>query len=411
MTVGDTLTCTVSSLAYGGDGIGRVEGLVLFIPETAPGDTALVRVVQVKKTFARATVASVLAPSPERDAPCCRVPDPRSHALCRVPGCVYDHLSYPAEVRAKTEQLNGFLKRLNPQAPFAALPSVAAPAALHYRNKAVLHAVRDVCGARLGYRQEPSHHVLDIEACPLACDAINTALCAFRRSPEFRTLPPEADVTFRYTPHDGAMWWVNHKTPTSEGPDLLTELSPVGPLKVPRDGFYQVNPAVGDRLVRTAAAWFAEDPRYPEILDLYCGVGVFGFACLAQGGTRLAGVESGRQAVAAARLNAATLGVHASFFCQALGLAPLSLSSLAGDIRRTTVLVDPPREGLAAEMALALAQSGIPRLLYVSCDPATLTRDLAVLMAGNGYRLVRAQLFDMFPRTAHFETLVELIRG
>ena len=192
--------------------------------------------------------------------------------------------------------------------------------------------------------------------------------------------------------------------------DLLTEASPAGPLRVPRDGFYQVNPAVGDALVRTVATWFAEAPDYSDLLDLYCGVGVFGFACMAAGGTRLAGVESGRTAVAAAKLNAATLGVNASFHGHALGQESVPTAALIGDPRRTTAIMDPPRDGLPPDVARALAESGIARLFCISCDPATLSRDLAVLLSAGRYRLVRAQLFDMFPRTAHFETLVELRR-
>ncbi len=191
--------------------------------------------------------------------------------------------------------------------------------------------------------------------------------------------------------------------------DLLTEASSAGPLRVPRDGFYQVNPAAGDALARTVASWFSEATDYSELLDLYCGVGMFGFACMAAGGTRLTGVESGRAAVAAAKLNAAALGVNASFLCHALGQDKLPFAALVGDPRRTTVIVDPPRDGMAADAARALAESGIARIFCISCDPATLSRDLAVLLSGGRYRLVRAQLFDMFPRTAHFETLVELL--
>ena len=411
MTVGDTLTCTIETIAYGGDGIARVGGRVLFVPETAVGDTLRVRVTQVKKQFARAAALSLATPSPDRAEPCCRVLDRLTGGLARVPGCVYDHLSYAAELRAKASQLDGFLRRLKVQAPIRLLPPEGSPAPLHYRNKIVLHAAREDAGLSLGYRQEPSHRVLDIEACPLACEEINGALGALRRSGVISRLAADANVTFRHTPHDGAHAWAGKHSLAGKFPEMLTENSPVGPLAVPREGFYQVNPPVADRLVRTVAAWFAEDSGCTELLDLYCGVGVFGFACLARGGTRLVGVESGRDAVAAATRNAAALGASASFYCQALGCGPLSLPALVGDARRTTAIVDPPREGMTADLTLALADSGFPRLFYVSCDPATLTRDLSLLLAQGRFRIGRAQLFDMFPRTAHFETLVELTRS
>lgn len=411
MTAGDTLTCTINNLAYGGDGIARVDGRVLFIPETAAGDTALVRITQVKKHFARAEVTKLLEASPDRAEPCCRVRDPDTGDFARVPGCVYDHLSYEAELRAKTDQLQGFLCRL-PSHPLPdGLSAVGSPASLHYRNKVVLHAARSRGGMCLGYRQEPVHRVLDIEACPLACGEINGALSAVRSSERFHQLRAGADITFRHTPHDGTLAWTGDQAILGSSPDLLTENSPLGPLRVPRNGFYQVNPAVADVLVRTVARWFAEDSSGKEILDLYCGVGVFGLACLAQGGTRLVGVESGRDAVSAARQNAEALGAPASFLCHALGHTPLPLASLAGSPWQTTAIIDPPREGMAAGMTNALAESGIARLIYVSCDPATLARDLSLLLANRRYRLARAQLFDMFPRTAHFETAVELIRA
>jgi tRNA/tmRNA/rRNA uracil-C5-methylase (TrmA/RlmC/RlmD family) len=168
-----------------------------------------------------------------------------------------------------------------------------------------------------------------------------------------------------------------------------------------------VNPAVSDALVRTVQAWFAGSPDAPDLLDLYCGVGVFGLACLKAGGARLTGIESGHAAVAAARHNAQSLGLPADFHCAALGQGRLNLRDWIRDPARTTCIVDPPRSGLAPDIAAALAASGLARLFYVSCDPATLTRDLAILLRG-GYRIARVRLFDMFPRTAHFETLVEL---
>jgi len=408
MALNDALVCRIETLAYGGDGLARVEGRVVFVPGTLAGETVRVRVVQVKPNFARAALCDVVEPSPLRIAPCCRVADGDTGELCQVPGCVYDHLDYAAELCAKQQQLEGFLRRLRGTSPLAFLPPFAAPSPLHYRNKMVLHAARTPRGLRLGYRREPSHSILDLPACPLACDALNAALGEFRQSRPFDALPPEADLTFRHTPHDGAVWWMGRAAPLTPCPDLLTEISPAGPLRVPRDGFYQVNPAVGDALVRTVAEWFGESSEWRELLDLYCGVGVFGFACMAAGGTRLTGIESGRDAVSAARLNAASLGVPAAFHCRALGQFNPRFSDVLGDPSHATAIVDPPREGMAADAVRSLADSGIARIFYVSCDPATLARDLALLTANARYRLVRARLFDMFPRTAHFETLVEL---
>ena len=411
MRIGEHITCTIETLAYGGDGLARVDGRVVFIPGTVTGETLRARVTALKTNYARAEALEILAPSPFRAEPCCRVLDPDAGGLRRVPGCVYDHLAYGFELQTKQLQLEGFLRRLPQGADIAFLTPFASPAPLHYRNKIVLHTRRRNGDTRLGYRLEPSHTVLDIRACPLASEAINAALAALRSSGAFTRLPDDADVTFRHTAHDGTHVWVSGGEPASPCPGLLTEASVAGLLRVPPNGFFQVNPAVGDALVRTAAEWFAERPDATEILDLYCGVGVFGLACMQAGGTRLTGVESGREAIAAARLNAASLGLASEFHCRALGQEePVSLQGLVHDPHRTTAIIDPPRDGLAPDIARALSASGLRRILYVSCDPATLARDLALLLRG-GYRIARARLFDMFPRTAHFESIVDLQLG
>jgi tRNA/tmRNA/rRNA uracil-C5-methylase (TrmA/RlmC/RlmD family) len=337
------------------------------------------------------------------------VTDADTGGLCRVPGCVYDHLAYACEVHAKQAQLEGFLRRLPNGCEIAFQPPFASPSSLHYRNKIVLHTARLGRRVRLGYRKEPSHEVLDMAACPLACDAINEALARLRASDLFSQLPHGADVTFRHTPRDGACWWTGG-SPAEVSSAMLTEDSVAGPLRVPRNGFYQVNPAVGDALVSRAVSWVAEEHGAQEILDLYCGVGVFGLACMKAGASRLCGVESGRAALAAAQANARDLGIPAQFHCCALGQEACDLPALLPRPESTTCIVDPPREGMSSDIVQALTARGPRRIIYVSCDPATLSRDLALLLRG-GYRIAQAALFDMFPRTGHFESLVDVRRG
>jgi len=407
MTLHDTLTCTIETLAYGGDGIARVDGRVLFIPETIPSEIVRVRVTQMKKHFARAEVLDLITPSPRRISPCCRITDSVCGELFRVPGCVYDHIDYAEEVNAKQHQLKGFFRRLPQIAAIRFGEPFLSPSPLHYRNKIVLHAQHKSGVTHLGYRQEPSHRVLDIPACPLACREINGALSSLRASARFQTLQDNDRVTFRHTAKDGAVWWVNNEIPHPPCAECFTEASPSGPLRVPRDGFYQINPSVSHALVRTVSEWFAEELEFSELLDLYCGVGVFGFACMQAGGTRLTGIESGRAAIAAAKQNAEDLGIPGVFWNAALGQEPVRLLDFIHNRARTTAIVDPPRDGLAPALVHDLAACGLPRLFYVSCDPATLARDLDIFMH-HGYRISRIRLFDMFPRTAHFETLAEL---
>ncbi len=407
--VGESLRCRVESLAYGGDGIARVNDLVVFVPGTLPDETVMARVTATKKHYARAELLEVIESSPQRITPCCRVADPEGGAPCRVPGCVYDHLAYAAEVAAKQMQLEGFLRRLPGSDTVVKLPPLPSPAPLHYRNKIVLHAKSTGSNVRLGYMLEQSHRLLEIPACPLACEAINRSLGHLISAGTIRELSDGTNITFRHTPQDGVLCWADRGGSLPPPDRRITEKTPSGMLSVAHDGFFQVNPQVSDELTRTVADWFAEGPSATEVLDLFCGVGMFGFACTAAGGTRLTGVESGRTAVDAARFNATSLGVRAKFFCSEIGRVANSWTANIVKPDNTTVIVDPPREGLPTSTVAALIDSGIRRVFYVSCDPATLTRDLLPLLRGP-YRLRRFRLFDMFPRTAHFETLVELQR-
>jgi tRNA/tmRNA/rRNA uracil-C5-methylase (TrmA/RlmC/RlmD family) len=213
------------------------------------------------------------------------------------------------------------------------------------------------------------------------------------------------NVTVRWTPADGVKWWMGEPPRDLE----LHEQTDGRRFRVGADGFYQVNPEVGDKLVKAVRAAYLEGAgRAPHILDLYCGVGVFGLCCL-QGAPkdaqpRLVGVESGRAAVACAKRNAESMGVAANFFCERVGASLGRIKVGAGH----TVIVDPPRGGMEPNVPSWLANRAARRIFYVSCDPATLVRDLATL--AKSYDIVKTTMFDMFPRTARFETFVELRR-
>lgn len=392
MKSGDTITCTIEKNVYGGDGLARhSDGCVVFVPGAFAGEEVSVRVVQAKKHFAKAALVKVLKPSPDRIVSDC----------ADVPGCVYGALASPAELAAKKAQLESVLAHVA-HVPVA-VETVAAPSPLHYRNKVVFHAEKGADGKwALGYRLEPSNKVLDMPACPLACAEINAALPAIRAEVMPKLTRPD-DLTIRYTKADGVKWWLGDAPQNL----VLHETTAGLAFEVSADGFYQINPAVGDLLVGAVRdAYAAGAEQAPDVLDLYCGVGVFGLACLAakKGAGRLVGVESGRSAVASAKRNAAALGVEANFFCERVGGSIHRLN--AGPTK--TVIVDPPRGGFEPGVADWLAKAPAPRILCVSCDPATLGRDLGVLL--KSYEIVRARLFDMFPRTARFETFVELRR-
>jgi 23S rRNA (uracil1939-C5)-methyltransferase len=318
-------------------------------------------------------------------------------------------VDYPREVLIKQQQLESSLRHI-PHDSAIFHPPVASPQSLHYRNKITLHAETTPSGMmKLGYREEPSHRVIDIPSCPLAHPAINEALHTLRASGELKNMLKQGDdLIFRHTLHDGVIWRSSTGVTSPGYPACLTVQSSIGNLKVPHNGFYQVNPSIAGQLLDFTAKRFGERSDCPEILDLYCGVGVFGLTCMKQGGRYLTGVEAGRAAITVAQENAALHDIPARFHVHALGLQPIHVQDWIKHPTQTTLIINPPREGMDKHIAESISQSDIPRIFYISCDPATLTRDLKIILSTGKRQIRHVRLFDMFPRTARFETFVEL---
>lgn len=419
---GGTVRLSISGIAYRGMGIARSGGIVHFVPGTCEGETVDAEIVDVRASYRVARVVGIVESSPDRLAePDCRVPDTTAPGReVRVPGCVYDHMSHAAEVRAKDAQLRGFLSRqagIGPEAVEAAmLEPLVSPKPLAYRNKAELHVGRNRTGRRvLGYFGEDNETVVDMPRCPLSVPAISAAIAETREDPEFARWAPEGSrAAFRWSERDGAALFVDRpdRPEDSGGGMVFTESTPVlGTLRVPARGFWQMNPEVGSALVSEFAESIGRDVP-DNLVDLYCGVGVFALSAAKLGVRRVLGAESGRGAVRAAESNAREhgLGGRAEFACADLGLsARRFVEAFPG--RGTDAVVDPPRAGLSRAVVRALLEKPPRRLFYVSCAPDTLARDLAALCAPGGpFSLVSARMFDMFPRTAHFETLCVLRR-
>jgi len=395
-----TSTVYVAKNVYGGDGLGRLgDGRVVFVPGAWAGEQVLAEFVEEKRHFVKARLVEVKEPSEERLAN----PGPS------VPGMVYAGLSRKGELAAKESQLAEFFERARIAVPGGIAMKGPAGQEGGYRNKVVYHfALQDGKWA-IGYRREPGHEVVDVESDPLARPEISNALGEIRRSVlALLTTGPEAvrrdtarkgSLTVRWTRKSGVRWWVG------DAPSGLVLKETVMGLdfEVPAGGFFQVNPEVGEALAKEVAAEYAKGAdAAPEVLDLYCGVGVLGLCCRPP---KLVGVESGRQAVDFAVRNAQSLKVaDAKFFPWQVGRSLRRIRAGA----KTTVIADPPRGGMERGVAKWLAESGAPRILCVSCDPATLVRDLREIC--RAYEVESVKWFDMFPRTARFETLVVLRR-
>ena len=396
-----TSTVYIAKNVYGGDGLGRLgDGRVAFVPGAWAGEQVKAEISEEHRNFVRARLVEVVEASPSRTGE----GDPP------IPGMVYANLDYAAEQDAKESQLREALERarLQPEA-FGRIKCEARP--LNYRNKATYHFGRKRDGGwAIGYRREPEHVVMDVSDDPLTVPEINAKLPEIRRHVTAlltqgaeavrRDTANRGSVTVRWTAKSGVKWW------TGDAPqDVAMKESTCGRVfEVPAGGFYQVNPTAGDALVKAVCGEYGRCADVaPDVLDLYCGVGVFGICCAAEkGGVKLTGVESGRQAVEFAKRNAAANGVDGRFFAEQVG-RNMRRIGIGG---RTTVIVDPPRGGLERGVPEWLAASRAPRILYVSCDPATLVRDLRIMC--RAYDLESVRWIDMFPRTARFETFAAL---
>ncbi len=396
------MVCTVNILknAYGGDGLGRLgDGRVIFVPGAFKGEKVKAEIVAEKRGYVKSRMTEIVESSPHRTG---AGPQP-------VPGMVYANIDRAGELEIKGEQLAEFFTRARFDAALVQTKGEAPSDMLHYRNKATYHFAKEKGEWLIGYMLEPEHRIMDVAEDPLARPEINAALPQIRRHVKMMLTQGAGKVraeaaskqilTVRWSRASGVKWWLG------DAPKDVTlkEMVCGKTFEVPAGGFWQVNPVAGEALVKAVVEEYSRGAdNAPNVADLYCGVGVFGLCCAPE---NLVGVESGRAAVEFARRNAASLGAkNAVFYAKETAHAIRKLR-LGAD---TTVILDPPRGGLERGVAGALLQSKVPRILYVSCDPATLVRDLKEL--SRAYDVKSAKWLDMFPRTARFETFVTLVR-
>lgn len=395
----ETLELEITDVGYGGKGVARHDGCVYFVRGAMLGERIQARVRRRHKSFIEADLVDVLAPSPDRVAPACPLAD-----VC--PGCAYQHSTYEAELRTKQAQLGSLLERLGKVSTDGLQPPIASPAELGYRNKITLHASVDSDRTVLGYIGEDNKSVFDVPACPLAAPEINDVLAQWRTSGRsLKGLATGDTITLRHTSADGVQVIKGGK-PGKQ--DRLMEHTVIGDLRVPVRGFFQVNIALADLVLTRVMELFATiEPG--RVVDLYCGSGVFALAASQCGVDWSVGVDTSHSAIRAAHRNAVKLGLDGLEFISGPVENALHEVLPAEEMPATTVIVDPPRRGLSKRVIDGLIEAGPANILYVSCAADTLARDVARFAAA-GYTLHQAQLFDMFPRTALFETLAWLTK-
>lgn len=453
-------TTRINGYSHTGDGVGRLEdGRVVFIPQAVREEKVSFTITTEKKSLARGRLVAVLEASPGRVQPVCPV-----YASCG--GCQLQHLSYQEQLHFKQQQVADALRRLGGLSEVRVEPVLGMEHPWHYRHTVRLHALEDRGITRLGFYQEGTHRLKAVGNCPLLPGEFppllretSLVLSRFRghgiREAVLRKgwgtgelllilegekqLPAALQAALRALSEDfPALAGIVHLSGSRGaqnrqqvllGRDYYLEKLAAVSFRVPARAFFQNNPSMAEVLVRTARAFstgqgllsdtsnrrLASEPKERKanspdtsLLDLYCGVGLFSLT-MASSFEKVLGIEENPAAIAAARANAAANGIsHASFMA---GKAEQMLPRLKlPSGRPDTVLLDPPRTGCHPEALQAIAALKPERVIYVSCNPATLARDLA-LLAVQGYQAERIQPVDLFPQSHHVECIVLIKRA
>jgi 23S rRNA (uracil1939-C5)-methyltransferase len=413
-----TLELTLDGIAQGGEGVGRWRERVVFVGGGLPQERVLVRLHERHEAYARAEVIEVLEASPDRVLP----------RLAGADHMPWQHIAYPAQLRFKRQILSEQLAKIGGLADLPVLETMPAPRPWGYRNSARFHGD----GERIGYYAAESHHLQEIESDPLLLPVLNETLAALRGAMCFGE-PAPSEVLLRASEAYGyalaalrgpgdlrglASRWrmrcpplAGVTLPAAAGQpaialgagDLIEELGGIA-FQLRPTTFFQVNTAAAEALLGLVRA--ALELRGNErLIDLYCGAGAFTLP-LAAAAAEVIGIEEYVGAVEDGRTTAVANGIANARF--ELGRVELALGQLESPF--DAAVLDPPRRGCHPQALAHLLRLAPARIVYVSCQPATLARDLKQLAAG-GYRVVNVQPVDLFPQTAHIESVCVLTRA
>jgi 23S rRNA (uracil1939-C5)-methyltransferase len=442
LRAGAEVELSFTDLLANGQAVGRASGLVVFCFGPLPQERARVRITSVKPKYATATMLRLIAGSPHRATPFCPV-----FGSCG--GCQVQHLNYPAQLAWKTDVVRSALQRIGGFTDLEVRNTVGMANPRAYRNKMSLVVDHTLQTPTIGFYQQRSHDIVPIEDCPIVTPQLNTFIHVFNHarttqetapimqvarhivsrsaratgeavvtvttpqlSPEVergapalvKSLPGAVGLTNSYQlGSQNAIMGRRHRV--VEGSSEIEESIDGVRYRVSAASFFQVNVEIVGRIfafMKTAL----EHPR--RVVDLYCGAGTFSLF-FAKNGCQVYGVEENPQAILEAEGNARLNGLEEWVRFRADRVEDAARSPEAHEAMRNAdiVFLDPPRKGSDEVTLGAVAQSKVPFIWYLSCDPATLARDLKFL-AANGYRLGIVQPFDMFPQTGHVETLVTL---
>jgi 23S rRNA (uracil1939-C5)-methyltransferase len=439
----------IDSLAYGGNGVARLNGFVVFVRRGLPGDTVRARVTKVKRSHAEAIAVEVVEPGADRvEAPCVHYP------ACG--GCRFQDLAYERQLEAKAGQVADAMARIGGFSDLALEPAVPAESIFHYRNKLEYSFTETPDGVGLGlHRAGRWDEVLDIEKCWLTTDvgnAIRNAARDWARAEGLSvydqathegylrhlivregrntaqalvvlvTAPGRLDgverlvETLQRFPEVRSIYHAVNDRPAEVtnvpakllwGEDAIEEEILGLRFRVRPNAFLQTNTAMAEVLYSLALE-YAGLTGEETVFDLYCGTGTIGLT-IAREALTVWGVEVSEESVACAIENAELNAItNTAFFAGEVGDSIEELHERAG--KPDVVVVDPPRAGLSAKALRRIARLETARIVYVSCNPTTLAGNAKELVGEHGYRLERATPVDMFPHTPHIETVALFVK-
>jgi 23S rRNA (uracil1939-C5)-methyltransferase len=383
----------IEGIAAGGAGLGRRGGKSVFIPGSAAGDLAACRIVEERRSWARAELLEIVEASPDRTSPVCGC-----YGVCG--GCNLQHLRYEAQLAAKAAIVQDACARIGGFVPPP--PAFVSANPFEYRNRMQFHRIKSAGGgsgtAGFGLKARNSAEVIPVPDCPVADPGIREALRKTSRGEAALPMPPEKD-RFTVYARDGLF--------LGEGGKRRGRTRLLGrDIVIDAGVFFQSNGALLEKLIadlrETAAGVKAADRSLP-MADLYCGVGTFA-AFIGDLFPRADLVEENKTALSLAREN--VRNTETNLF--ALRDGDWARAGRGG--RYGFIVADPPRQGLAPALAEWLAADGPATLAYVSCDPAALARDSAILTSGV-YGLAELRCYDFYPQTAHIESLAIFVRN
>lgn len=435
---GKSVELQIERLGIYGEGVARHEGFTLFVEGALPGERVEALIYEVRKSFGRARLTKVLTPSLHRVEPPCPY-------FSRCGGCQIMHLRYPEQLIEKRQRVVDALERIAKIDFPEVFPCMPSPLSLGYRNKIQLPVCYTDGQPQMGFYMASSHELVAIDGClihgelgesalqqirqllremPLADlrhllikSALHTqqillvivtrsgtsaSLAAFARE-AMKRIPQLKGVVHNCNPDRMSNTILGPSFGTLAGEGEIEEQILGLRFTISPASFFQVNPLQAERLYQTALA-FAALTGKERVLDAYCGVGTLSLL-LARQAKEVIGIESVAAAISDAKKNALLNQIsHATFLCAPAEEAIDKLEKI------DVALLNPPRKGCDPRLLQSVMALGVKRIVYVSCDLATLARDLSLLTQG-GYRVAQVQPYDMFPQTAHVETVVQLLHA